>query len=155
MGDEKKWYLIYTKPKFAKRLSDMLDKKGISNYYPLNRVVKKLGNRVRIHHEPLFGNYLFVKMAAIELTSMTKQEGVIGFIYWKKDLVIIREDEVFAIKEFLDTHNNVKLKHTMITHEQELPTEHDWELEAKGSTVETEVALAKLLLPSLGYVLIS
>ncbi|RYZ19047.1 MAG: antitermination protein NusG, partial [Chitinophagaceae bacterium] len=34
------WYAIYTKPRWEKKVAELLTRKGIENYCPLNKVVK-------------------------------------------------------------------------------------------------------------------
>ena len=62
MNDEKKWYVIYTRPRWEKKVASLLQAKAIEHYCPLNRVMKQWSDRKKIVLEPLFKGYIFVKV---------------------------------------------------------------------------------------------
>jgi transcription antitermination factor NusG len=58
-----KWYAIYTRPRWEKKVNGLLEAKGIESYCPLNRVRRKWSDRIKTIEEPLFKSYVFVKIA--------------------------------------------------------------------------------------------
>ncbi|MEY3687769.1 MAG: hypothetical protein RIR84_610, partial [Bacteroidota bacterium] len=50
----KKWYALYTKPRWEKKVDKALQQKGIEAYCPLNRVKRKWSDRIKTIEEPLF-----------------------------------------------------------------------------------------------------
>jgi hypothetical protein len=51
---ETKWYAVYTRPRWEKKVAEILTDKKIENYCPLNKVVRQWSDRKKIVHEPLF-----------------------------------------------------------------------------------------------------
>jgi transcription antitermination factor NusG len=58
----KKWFAIYTRPRWEKKVHKLLEEKGIECYCPLNKVHRKWSDRIKIVEEPLFKSYVFVKL---------------------------------------------------------------------------------------------
>jgi transcription antitermination factor NusG len=57
-----KWYAIYTRPRWEKKVNFLLQGKGIESYCPLNKVRRKWSDRIKTIEEPLFKSYVFVKI---------------------------------------------------------------------------------------------
>ena len=55
------WYVVYTKPNWEKKVAELLEKKGIEQYCPLNKVQKQWHDRKKTVWEPLFKSYVFVR----------------------------------------------------------------------------------------------
>ena len=60
MATEKKWYALYTKPRWEKKVYRLLSERGMEAYCPLNKVKKKWSDRIKLVEEPLFKSYVFV-----------------------------------------------------------------------------------------------
>src|SRR5665213_2110975 len=105
--DSKKWYAVYTKPRCEKKVADLLVKKNIENYCPLNRVQKQWSDRKKIILEPLFTSYVFVNINSSERLSVQQTYGVLNFVFWLNKPAVIRNEEIDIIKRFLNEHTNV------------------------------------------------
>ena len=73
MFEEKKWFVVYTKSRCEKKVADLLTKKGIENYCPLNRVQKQWSDRKKIILAPLFTSYVFVRIRPVNNQSSAVQ----------------------------------------------------------------------------------
>src|SRR6187551_2660447 len=105
-----KWYAIYTRPRWEKKVNNLLLEKGLESYCPLNKVRRKWSDRVKLVEEPLFKGYVFVKVSDDDRTSVRMTPGVINFVYWEGKPAIIKEREMKAIKRFLDEYENVEVE---------------------------------------------
>jgi transcription antitermination factor NusG len=59
-----KWYAVYTRPRWEKKVAALLLHKGIESYCPLNKVRRRWSDRTKTIEEPLFKSYVFVKTDA-------------------------------------------------------------------------------------------
>ena len=59
---DKKWFALYTKPRWEKKVNLTLLKKGIEVWCPVQKVQKQWSDRKKIVEEPLFKSYVFVKI---------------------------------------------------------------------------------------------
>lgn len=103
------WYVVYTRPRWEKKIAAVLNEKGIENYCPLNRVEKKWSDRKKIIHEPLFKGYLFIKINETKKWEIKLINGIINFVYWLGEPAIVKESEIHDIKKFLQEFDNVEV----------------------------------------------
>jgi len=106
----KKWFALYTKPRWEKKVNTLLNDKGVECYCPLNRVKRKWTDRIKTIEEPLFKSYVFVKVDDNERTKVRLTNGVINFVYWNGKPAIVKEKEIQTIKRFLDEHDAVQVR---------------------------------------------
>jgi transcription antitermination factor NusG len=106
----KKWFAVYTRPRWEKKAHRLLEEKGIESYCPLNKVHRKWSDRIKIVDEPLFKSYVFVKVNEEEKTLVRMTQGVVNFIYWLGKPAIIKEKEIETIKKFLNDHHDVEVR---------------------------------------------
>src|SRR5919206_3366358 len=104
MNTEKKWYAIYTKPRWEKKVAELLTKKGIENYCPLNKVTRQWCDRKKTVHEPLFTSYVFVYVTQAEHLAVKQTNGFVTFVFWLGKPAVIRDEEIKTIKQFLSEY---------------------------------------------------
>jgi transcription antitermination factor NusG len=107
LKDEKKWYAVYTKPRWEKKVYGLLAAKGMEAYCPLNRVRKKWSDRVKWVEEPLFKSYVFVRVGKEELTEVRMTNGVVNFVYWLGKPANVKDTEIEIIRKFLNDYSDV------------------------------------------------
>jgi len=90
----KKWLVVYTKPRWEKKVNTSLVKKGIEAYCPLNKVRRKWSDRMKTIEEPLFKSYVFVKVEDAGMTEVRFVDGVLNYVYWNGKPAIVREEEI-------------------------------------------------------------
>ncbi len=144
---ETKWYALYTRARWEKKVAATLTRKQIENYCPLNKVFRQRDNRKKTVLEPLFTSYVFIKAAETEHSKIREIDGIINFVYWLNKPSIICNEEIDCIKQFLSEHNNVRLEKTAIT---QGPL-----MEYEGNTVAIKSRTVKIALPSLGYIMVA
>ena len=107
LNEEKKWYVIYTKPRWEKKVALSLSAKGIENYCPLNRVTRQWSDRKKIVSEPLFKGYVFVSPTQPDKWDIKKTNGIINYVYWLGKPALVREAEINTIRKFLQEFEDV------------------------------------------------
>jgi transcription antitermination factor NusG len=101
MENDKKWYAVYTKPRWEKKVNGLLLKKEIDVWCPLQKVTKQWSDRKKVIEEPLFKSYVFVRIADTERTQVLMTDGVLNFVYHVGKPAVIRDKEVELIKKYL------------------------------------------------------
>jgi transcription antitermination factor NusG len=102
----KKWYAVYTKPRCEKKITALLAKKKIESYCPLIGAVEQK----KIAYRPLFSSYVFVHAYETQLKAINLSKGIISFLYWMDKPVVIKNEEIEAIKQFVHDHENIQLE---------------------------------------------
>ena len=153
MEVEKKWYAVYTKPRWEKKVAELLTKIQIATYCPLNRVVRQWSDRKKVVYEPLFQSYVFVQISSAEQLSVRKVEGVLNFVYWLGKPAVIKDAEIEIIQRFLKDHSNVQLEKTTINVNDTVRIVRGPLMEQEGNVVLVKGNRVKVVLPTLGYIM--
>ncbi len=151
MIENKKWFVVYTRTRCEKKVSDLLTRKKIENYCPAKTSNRQWSERKRSVPEPLFASYVFVRIDESQMTRVMHFSGVINFVYWIGRPATIREAEIDAIKRFLSEHNNVKLEKTQVAQDDGVRIIGKPSQGFEGPVLSVKTKTARLALPSLGY----
>lgn len=100
-GLEKKWYAVYTKPRWEKKIDSVLLRKSIESWCPLQKVERKWSDRKKVIDEPLFKSYVFVHVKDEEKADVLRTDGVLNFVYHLGKPAVIRDEEIDLIKNYL------------------------------------------------------
>lgn len=111
---EKKWFAIYTKPRWEKKVDKLLGEKGMESYCPVQKMQRQWSDRKKIVEEPLFKSYVFVRIADDEQTAVRMVNGVVNFVYWTGKPAIIKDEEIKIIRQFMNDYENVEVTQTPI-----------------------------------------
>src|SRR5438105_756348 len=101
MESSKRWFAMYTKPRWEKKVAGILERKGIECWCPLKKTQKQWSDRKKIVEEPLFTSYVFVHIDDTERSAVLMTDGIINFVYYVGKPAIIRDDEIQIVKKFL------------------------------------------------------
>src|SRR5574343_855340 len=97
----KKWYAIYTKPRWEKKIDSVLIRKGIESWCPLQKVERQWSDRKKIVEESLFKSYVFVRIDDTERSKVLMTDGALNFVYYLGKPAVIKDEEVENIKLYL------------------------------------------------------
>lgn len=155
MDGNKKWYVLYTRPEWKKKLVAILSRKKIENYCPTNKVMIRLANCIKFADEPLFSSYLFVRISENEFEDLKQTGGVINFLYCLNQPAIISNTEIETIKQFVKEYTGVKLERTSVNINDRLAMPGRLFMEHEDSITGSKEKVCKGILPSLGYVMVA
>lgn len=111
-----RWFAVYTafrKEKFAKQ---MLEKKGVKTYLPLQKSVKRYNSRVKKIEVPLINCYIFVNIVKKEYVKVLETDSIIKFIKIGKDLVAIPDSEIEILKRILGENIEINISQSEFVH---------------------------------------
>ena len=150
-----KWYAVYTRPRWEKKVDSLLTEKGIQSYCPLNKVRRRWSDRIKIIEEPLFKSYVFVRIEDSERTNVRMTSGVVNFVYWDGKPAIIREKEIQTIRRFMNEHENVELVKMELSPDSRVRISSGPMMDQEGRVMEVKNKTVKVCIDSLGYMLIA
>lgn len=151
MQNEKKWYAAYTKPRWEKKVSALLEKKGLEYYCPLTKVRRRWSDRYKVIEEPLFKSYVFVNITEEEKTRVRLTDGVVNFVYWLGKPAEIKASEIEIIKKFLNEYEEVQATPLDIRQGQRVRVKTGVLMDTEGEVVKVMNNRIYVLLESLGY----
>jgi transcription antitermination factor NusG len=155
MGENKKWYVIYTKPRWEKKVHSRLNEKGLENYCPLNKVRKRWSDRVKIVEEPLFKSYVFIHISEDEQMTVRMVNGVLNFVYWLGKPAIIRNIEIEAIKKFLNEYEDVQSSPISLQNDTKVRVKQGAFMDKEATVLKVVNNKVYLVIESIGYSLVA
>ncbi|WPO79534.1 UpxY family transcription antiterminator [Flavobacterium sp. KACC 22761] len=99
------WYVLYTKPKWEKKVAERLTQIGVECYCPVITQVKQWSDRKKKVEVPLFNSYVFVQLSEIDRNSVFNIPGVVRYLFWLGKPAIVRDEEINIIKSSLKATN--------------------------------------------------
>jgi len=151
MNETKKWYIAYTRPGQEKKVTESLSRKKIECYCPLHSTIHQPLYRKKTIPEVLFCSYSFVRICETQIPELRKINGVINLVFWLNKPVIVPDQEINVIREFLNEYKNVTLEKIGVDEQVKFPKNFPAENKDEGIYIRNNTA--KAILPSLGYVM--
>ena len=155
MGAQKKWYAVYTKPRWEKKVHGLFTEKGLVSYCPLNKVRKKWSDRIKLVEEPLFKSYVFVQVKEEDQQKVRMINGVLNFVYWNGKPAIVKEEEIDTIRKFLNEYSDVEVKPMNLQANQAVMVKRGLLMNNTGRIRRLMNNKVEVLIESLGYTLVA
>ena len=112
MTESFNWYVVYTRPRWEKKVASLLLERGIVHYCPLNKVYRRWSDRTKVVLEPLFKGYVFVCVDEQKKWDIKLVDGILNYVYWQGKPALVREHEIETIQKFLQEFDNVEVSNT-------------------------------------------
>lgn len=146
-----KWYLVFVRANWEKKVIQILSRKKIENYCPLTKSAK---NKKTIE-QPLIPSHIFIKVPQEQHAELRKIPGIINFVYWLGEPVVIKDAEINMIKRFSNEYSDVALEKTSVNVNESARIINYSITEHQGQLVSVKIEKIKAILPSIGYAIIS
>ena len=149
------WLVLYTRPRWEKKVAQLLEEKGITNYCPLNKVTKKWSDRNKVVLEPLFKGYVFVHIADAVKWEVKKVNGVLNYVHWLGKPAVVSEQEIFTIKKFMQEFDEVQVVDPHIAQDSRVVVKQGLLMDYEGIVLEVTGNLARVKIESMGVTLMA
>ena len=150
MTAQGKWFAVYTKPRWEKKVNSALAEKHITVYCPLNKVLRQWSDRKKLVLEPLFKGYVFVQINDEDRLSVLQTNGVVNFVYWNGKPAVVRSEEIDTIQRFLQEFNDVEVEEAELDVNKRVIIKSGILVNYQGIVVELLGSKAKVLIESMG-----
>ncbi len=152
----KYWYVLYTKSNCEKKVNEILCKKGIDSYCPLNKVYRQWSDRRKQLSIPLFPSYVFVNVEEKDLSLLRNMTSkIVSVLYWLGRPAVIKNEEILEIKRFLKQHVEIKLEKRAVDINDQVVVIRGPFYNQRGVVKLLKNNSVVLSLPSLGYNMIA
>jgi transcription antitermination factor NusG len=152
---KRNWYAVYTRPQQEKKVASILSRKGIQNYYAVNKVSCKNPSSKKMVMEPLFNSLVFVHINEGEMVTLKRIPGVVNFIYWISKPAVIQNEEITAVQQFTSVYQNIRLEKCAVNVTDMVRVTDDPVISFKDNAATIRFQTLKIKLPSLGYTMIA
>jgi len=152
----KHWFVLYTRSNCEKKVSELLTKREIENYCPLNKVYRQWSDRKKIVDMPLFSSYVFVRVLEKELTGLKSlTSNIVNLVYWLGKPAVVKDHEIDNIKFFLNEYSNIKLEKRNVDINEDVLIMRGPFFNHQGVVKSIKNNSVLVSLPSLGYSMIA
>ena len=111
-ADGRAWLVIYTKPRWEKKLADRLSQQGYEVDCPTQRVKRRWSDRTKWIDQPLFSSHLFIHIEPERRDAVYFTPGFVRFLFWNKRPAEVRETEIETLKRWLNDfdHESISIQ---------------------------------------------
>lgn len=88
------WYAVYTRSRHEKKLSDLLNEKGIEAYVPMRRVLRQWSDRKKYVEEPIIRSYCFVHLKPDQYDAVLNTRGAVRYIWFSGKPAVIPDSQM-------------------------------------------------------------
>lgn len=103
---ERHWHALYVRSRSEKKVLSQLEEMGIEAYLPLVTKIKQWSDRRKKVDEPLFKSYVFVRSNAKEYLPILNVYGVMRFVSFERQAVVVPDNQIVAIKKFVEDYEH-------------------------------------------------
>jgi len=98
------WYAVQTRARHEKVVEQRLQERGVETLLPLMTEVHRWSDRKKVVQVPLFGCYVFAKIAAtnVERLRVLRVEGVLSLVGSGKEGTPIPDSEIESVRILLE-----------------------------------------------------
>jgi transcriptional antiterminator RfaH len=147
------WYVVYTKPKWERKVAEQLGKIGIECYCPLITQIRQWSDRKKKVEVPLFNSYVFVQLEESDRNLVFQSAGAVRYLFWLGKPAIVKDEEITIIKKWLHTPDSYDVSLTAIQVGDSIELESGPFSKQKATVQEVNKTHYVLVLETLGCVL--
>ncbi len=146
------WSALYVCAGYEQKVIKSLKKRNVQYYFPISNVMVKFDGRIEKTSQPLFPNYIFVRLEKMDLKQLKKISGVSGIVYWLKKPAVFQNIDIEMIDRFLNEHKSVQLKRISVSLSELSRIVDSMHPEQNGEKCSINNRQIQLILPSMGWV---
>ena len=147
------WYVVYTKPKWEKKVANQLNQIGVNCYCPLKSEIKQWSDRKKKVETPLFNGYIFVQLEDNKRNEVFQIHGAVRYLFWLGKPAIVRNEEITTIKKWLRSPYEVEVSVAPYKIGDEVEIESGPFISQKAKVREVNKTHIVLVLESLGCII--
>jgi transcription antitermination factor NusG len=95
------WYVVYTKPKWEKKVAERLNEIGVVTFCPLITKISQWSDRKKKISVPLFNSYIFVQIDEEKRNQVFEVVGAVRYLFWLGKPAVVKDSEIETIKNWL------------------------------------------------------
>lgn len=150
--EDRKWYVLYSRPNAEKKLAERLSEQGIEAYCPTRTEVRKWSDRKKKVQVPVLPSMVLVNIKFSQKNHVFDIPSAVRFLYWSKEPAVVTEEEVEALKESLSSSKTLKAETEKIIPGQKIDLSELGFEGQKGKVKYISGNQCWVILESIGYV---
>lgn len=99
---EARWYAVYVRSRYEKKVHSALLKREIDTYLPLVNTIRQWADRKKVVYLPLFSGYVFVKIDLRQSQKILSVDGVVRIIGFGGKYIPIPDGQIQSVQRILN-----------------------------------------------------
>ncbi len=146
---EKKWFVVYTRPKHELKVAHQLSALGITNYCPSITLVKQYSDRKKKVKTPILSSYVLVYLEENQRDKVFSCRGIVRYLFYLGKPAVVPSLEIDLMQNHLiGVYNDIRVT-TLSVGQIHTITSGPFS-GFSGRVVQTDNSKVKLELASLG-----
>jgi len=95
------WYVLYTKPRYEKKVTVKLMELGIEAYCPMLTLKHQWSDRKKVVSTPLISSCVFIQSNEKDRGNVFQVPGAVRYLFWLGKPAIVKNAEIEAMQKWL------------------------------------------------------
>ena len=134
--DPLRWLVLYTRPRYEKKIYSQLVEKRITAYLPLREEVRQWSDRRKVVEFPLFRSYIFVQVKERDRITALELYGAIKYVSFGGKLSEISDETIENLRIMMQKPRTVRVEETSLRLGQKIHVQSGPLMGMKGHLVE-------------------
>ncbi len=104
---EKKWFVLYTKPKHELKAAIQIENIGVEYYLPTVTITKRWSDRKKKITEPIFKSYIFIYANEKERINSMAFKEIVRCVTFLGKPAVVPDWEIENLKSFIEHSNDL------------------------------------------------
>lgn len=110
MPQEFRWLVLYTRPRYEKKVARQLAERGIEHFLPLREEMRQWSDRKKLVEAPLFPGYIFVHVDERQRMQALETDGAMKFVHFNGRVAEVRPATIDALRLVVDSRAPVSVE---------------------------------------------
>lgn len=106
----KYWFVAYLRTRTEKNVKKALDIENVTNYLPLMKTFKQWSDRKKKVEEPVFKNYIFVKVNDKQKMKVLSIRNVFKFVEFEGKPALISDLQMSYIRKLIEGDHDIEIR---------------------------------------------
>lgn len=152
--EQKHWFVIYTLPRWEKKVCASLEQKAYEVYCPMQRSLRQWKDRKKWVEEPLIKGYLFVHVEEAQKWELLKAvPGILNYVHHCGKPAVVKEQDIVQLRMFLNEYQDIQVAPLALQKEDEVRINSGLFMDQVAIIEDIKGKYAILKIPTLGVYL--
>ncbi len=110
LTSEAHWYALYTRARVEKVAARKMTEKGVETFLPLQKTLRQWHDRKKWVDEPLFRNYVFVRMLYKDRMLALQTDGIVRLVSFDGRPAVVGDFQIENLRRLLSTPEPLNLE---------------------------------------------
>lgn len=124
MSKRFRWLVLYTRPRYEKKVSRQLTERGIEHFLPLREEMRQWSDRKKLVEAPLFPGYIFVRVDERQRIQTLETDGAMKYIHFNGRVAEVRPSVIDNLRLLLTRPEGVRVEDAGLRIGQRVTVKH-------------------------------